>query len=46
MRPILLITFFAAISCNAFAQGPGLKSIDEVIQGIDTLLEQIFSTRK
>ena len=41
MRPILLITFFAAISCNAFAQGPGLKSIDEVIQGIDTLLEQI-----
>lgn len=41
MRLKTLILFFALIHNFALAQNSGLKSIDEVIQGIDSLLEQI-----
>ena len=41
MRLKTLVLFFALIHNFALAQNSGLKSIDEVIQGIDSLLEQI-----
>ena len=41
MKPSKLL-FILVFSANfIFAQQAGLKSIDEVIQGIDSLLEQI-----
>jgi hypothetical protein len=46
MRPIILLTLFAATLRFLSAQGSELKSIDEVIQGIDSLLEQIDQTNE